>query len=213
MQSSCLALSTTPLGMWKMEQATIPSPQGSGKNKDCQAMVGKATRAALDMWDGWIDCPRESTRIFLCKIGDKSNEKAHAAHLSTAGLCKGSSKQMLLQDDLFPQEKNSCLSLFSLFTSRTTSFFKVVVSQKHYWLTYCLSTLLEMGLNLGVEKMEKQPESAVHVHQDEWGGSDGKTDDTRELSALPSILFPSQPIPSKWQKYMLFFAFLISLFH
>lgn len=120
MQSSCLALSTTPLGICKMEQATIPSPQGSGKNKDCQAMDGKAIRAALDTWDGWIDCPRESSRIFLCKTGDKLNEKAHAAHLLTAGLCKGSSKQMLLQDDLFSQEKNSCLSLFPLFASRTT---------------------------------------------------------------------------------------------
>lgn len=105
MQSSCLALSTTPLQICKMEQATIPSPRGSGKNKDCQAMDGKATRAAVGMGDGWIDCPRESSRIFLCKTGDKSNEKAHAAHLLTAGLCKGTSKQMLLQDDLFSQER------------------------------------------------------------------------------------------------------------
>lgn len=83
-------------------------------------MDGEAIRAAVDMGDGWIDCPRESSRIFLSKTGDKLNEKAHAAHLLTAGLCKGSSKQMLLQDDLFSQEKSSCLCLFSLFTLRTT---------------------------------------------------------------------------------------------
>lgn len=121
MQSSCLALCTSPLQICKMEQATIPSLWESGKNKDCQAMDGKAIRAAVDMGDGWVDCPRESSRIFLCKTGDKLNEKAHAAHLLTAGLCKGSaSKQMLLQDDLFSQENSSCLSLFPLFTLRTT---------------------------------------------------------------------------------------------
>lgn len=49
MQSSCLALSTAPLGICKMEQGTIPSSQGSGKNKDCQAKDGKTIRAALDM--------------------------------------------------------------------------------------------------------------------------------------------------------------------
>lgn len=53
-------------------------------------------------------------------------------------------------------------------SKHTTSFLKVVVFQKHYWLTCCLSTLLEMGLNIGGEKKpKKQPESAVHIHQDE----------------------------------------------
>lgn len=117
-------------------------------------MDGKAIRAALGLWDGCIDCPRESSRIILCKTGDKLNEKAHAAHPLTAGLCKGSSKKMLLQDDLFPQEKNSSF-LFSLYwepPKSTTSFCKVVVFQKCYWLTCWLSTLLEIGLNLGGEK-------------------------------------------------------------
>lgn len=49
MKSSRLALSTTSLQICKMEQATIPSPQGCGKNKDCQAMDGKAIRAALGL--------------------------------------------------------------------------------------------------------------------------------------------------------------------
>ena len=49
MQSSLPALSTASLRICKMELATIPSPQGYSKNKDCQAMDGKVIRASLGM--------------------------------------------------------------------------------------------------------------------------------------------------------------------
>lgn len=47
-QSSPLALSTTSRRNYEIELATVPSPPGYLKNKDCQAMDGKIIRASLD---------------------------------------------------------------------------------------------------------------------------------------------------------------------
>lgn len=151
--------------------------------------------------------PRKRQHHFVCKTGDKLNEKTHAAHLLTAGPCQGSGKQILpmkSRDDLFPQKKNFSLSLFPLFLCRGPSkskctsrfFLKRLFFRNASSLTCWLFSLLEMGLNQGGEKQKKQPESALNVHQDERGASDGKTDDIRCRLSPPSSFCANQFPPN-----------------
>lgn len=78
----------------------------------------------------------------------------------------------------------------------TGSFFKVVVFQKCLLIHLLALQLVGNGVKSRRWKTKKQPESDLNIHQDEWGASDGKTDDILCLLSPPSSFWANQFPPN-----------------